>query len=85
MTMHTRKIRTLIVDDEPLARERVRSMTGQESDLEVIGEARDGAEAVDVILTQCPTWSFSTSRCRNVMALMSSIPWAPTICLQWCL
>ena len=26
MAMSTRKIRTLIVDDEPLARERVRSM-----------------------------------------------------------
>lgn len=58
MTMPTRKIRTLIVDDEPLARERVRSMAVEEPDLEVIGEARDGAEAVDAILSQAPDLVF---------------------------
>lgn len=56
--MATRKIRTLIVDDEPLARERVRTMVGQEADLEVIAEARDGAEAVDVILSRDPDLVF---------------------------
>lgn len=58
MAMPTRKIRTLIVDDEPLARERVRSMMNAEGDLEVIGEARDGAEAVDAILSQAPDLVF---------------------------
>ena len=58
MAMPTRKIRTLIVDDEPLARERVRSMMDTVGDLEVIGEARDGAEAVDVILSQAPELVF---------------------------
>lgn len=58
MSMHGRKIRTLIVDDEPLARERVRSMAASEPDLEVIGEARDGAEAVDAILSQAPDLVF---------------------------
>jgi two-component system LytT family response regulator len=53
-----RRIRTLIVDDEPLARERVRSMISAESDLELIGEARDGAEAVDAILSQAPDLVF---------------------------
>jgi two-component system LytT family response regulator len=58
MAMPARKIRTLIVDDEPLARERVRSMVVDEPDLEVIGEARDGAEAVDAILSQAPDLVF---------------------------
>jgi two-component system LytT family response regulator len=58
MAMSTRKIRTLIVDDEPLARERVRSMAVDEPDLEVIGEARDGVEAVDAILSQAPDLVF---------------------------
>lgn len=58
MAMAARKIRTLIVDDEPLARERVRSMVVDEPDLEVIGEARDGAEAVDAILSQAPDLVF---------------------------
>jgi two-component system LytT family response regulator len=58
MAMPARKIRTLIVDDEPLARERVRTMASSEPDLEVIGEARDGAEAVDAILSQSPDLVF---------------------------
>jgi two-component system LytT family response regulator len=58
MAMPARKIRTLIVDDEPLARERVRSMAIEEPDLEVIGEARDGLEAVDAILSQAPDLVF---------------------------
>jgi two-component system LytT family response regulator len=56
--MAVRTIRTLIVDDEPLARERVRTMVSGESDLELIGEARDGAEAVDAILSQSPDLVF---------------------------
>jgi two-component system, LytTR family, response regulator len=39
------KIKTLIVDDEPIARERVRRMVREESDIEVIGECGNGAEA----------------------------------------
>jgi len=43
------KIRVLIVDDEPLARQRVRLLLGEEPDVEVIGESEDGFEAVDQI------------------------------------
>jgi two-component system, LytTR family, response regulator len=43
------KIRTLIVDDEPLARERVRLLLEREPDLEVIGECGDGTEALEAI------------------------------------
>jgi two-component system LytT family response regulator len=39
-------IRTLIVDDEPLARERVRSLLESEPDVEIVGEAADGPEAL---------------------------------------
>jgi two-component system LytT family response regulator len=42
-------IRTLIVDDEELARERLRAFLGGEPDLEIIGECADGAEAVEAI------------------------------------
>jgi two-component system, LytTR family, response regulator len=41
------KIRALIVDDEKLARQRVRLLLGEEPDVEVIGESADGFEAVD--------------------------------------
>jgi two-component system LytT family response regulator len=43
------KIRALIADDEPLAREWVRSAIAEDPDLEVIGEAGDGFEAAEAI------------------------------------
>jgi two-component system LytT family response regulator len=46
--------RVVIADDEPLARQRIRSLLGDRSDIEIVGEARDGAEAVDVILRERP-------------------------------
>jgi two-component system, LytTR family, response regulator len=39
-------IRTLIVDDEPLARTRIRSLLQDEADIEVVGECGDGKQAV---------------------------------------
>ncbi len=43
------KIRTLIVDDEPMARERVLSLLQQQSDIEIVGECADGAQALSAI------------------------------------
>lgn len=40
-------LRTLIVDDEPLARERVRMMLGMHDDVAVVGEFGDGQQAID--------------------------------------
>lgn len=48
------KIRALIVDDEPLARQRVRLLLVEEPDVEVVGECGDGFEAVDQILATKP-------------------------------
>jgi two-component system LytT family response regulator len=42
-------IRALIVDDEPLARERIKRFLATERDLELAGEASDGHEAVALI------------------------------------
>jgi DNA-binding NarL/FixJ family response regulator len=39
-------IRVLIADDQPLVRSGVRTILGSEADIEVVGEAADGAEAV---------------------------------------
>ena len=51
-------IRTLIVDDEPLARERVRSLIADQAGFEVVGEACDGDQAVQAILGQQPDLVF---------------------------
>lgn len=52
------KIRTLIVDDEPLARQRVRLLLDEEPDVEIIGESRDGFEAVEQIQAARPDLVF---------------------------
>jgi len=43
------KIRALIVDDEPLARKRVRRLLMDEPDIEIIGECGSGREAIETI------------------------------------
>jgi two-component system, LytTR family, response regulator len=43
------RIRVLVVDDEPLARERLRSLLEQEGDVELVGECGDGLAAVEAI------------------------------------
>jgi two-component system, LytTR family, response regulator len=48
------RIRTLIVDDEPLAREWVRNGLQEEPDVEIIGECGDGFEAVQAINEKKP-------------------------------
>ncbi|MFO1499193.1 MAG: LytTR family DNA-binding domain-containing protein [Verrucomicrobiota bacterium] len=52
------KIRALIVDDEQLARQRVRLLLSDESDVEVIGESEDGFDAVDQIQACKPDMVF---------------------------
>ena len=43
------KIRTLIVDDEPLGRERIRTLLGDDAEVEVVGECSNGKQAVAAI------------------------------------
>jgi two-component system LytT family response regulator len=51
-------IRTLIVDDEPLARERLRGLLDDRSGVAVVGEAEDGLEAAETIQSQAPDLVF---------------------------
>ena len=47
-------MRTLIVDDEALARERLKRYLANLEGVEVIGEAKDGVQAVEMIEAQSP-------------------------------
>jgi DNA-binding NarL/FixJ family response regulator len=47
-------IRLLVVDDETLVRTGLRMILSSEADLEVIGEARDGGEAIELAATLRP-------------------------------
>jgi len=51
-------IRALVVDDEPLARERIKRFLTGERDLELVGECADGREAVAAIQTLQPDLVF---------------------------
>jgi two-component system response regulator AlgR len=57
-------IRCLIVDDEPLVRERLRTLLAGHADVQVVGEAGDGPSALGPSASRSPSWSSSTSRCR---------------------
>src|SRR5215216_3904611 len=52
------KLRTLIVDDMLLARERIKRFLKSDSDVEVVGECADGREAVSAIKELSPDLIF---------------------------
>ena len=58
MMMETKKIKTLIVDDEPLARRTLRDLLAVDAEIEIIGECGGGLEAVDFIGKQSPDLLF---------------------------
>jgi two-component system LytT family response regulator len=47
-------IRVLVVDDEPLAREKIRGMAAADPEIRVVGECTNGAEAIEAIQTIRP-------------------------------
>lgn len=51
-------IRTLLVDDEPLALERIRNLLSSLEDVSVIGECSSGSDAVETITKQKPDLVF---------------------------
>lgn len=50
--------RTLIIDDEALARDRLRQLLQTEPEIEIIGECADGRQAVEAIQAQAPDLIF---------------------------
>lgn len=52
------KIRTLVVDDEPVARERVVQLLRQQGDIELVGECANGLETVAAIEQLSPDLVF---------------------------
>ena len=48
------KIRTIVVDDEPLGRERIRSLLERDEEIEIIADCADGKQAVEAIAKSNP-------------------------------
>ena len=55
---NARNIRALVVDDEPLARDMIREMLAEDSEVEIVAECVNGREAVDAIKSQRPDLVF---------------------------
>lgn len=53
-----RKITTIIADDEPLARERIRSLLADESDVDVVAECADGSQTLKELQKHLPDLLF---------------------------
>jgi two-component system LytT family response regulator len=53
-----RALGALIVDDEPLARQRVRKLLEAEQDITILGECGDGVDAIDTIRAKKPDLLF---------------------------
>lgn len=51
-------LRALLVDDEPLARERLRGFLAREADIDVVGECQNGEEAMVAVRSQRPDLLF---------------------------
>jgi two-component system LytT family response regulator len=56
--VNSHRIRTLIVDDEPLARALLRSFLADDAQIEIIGECGDGYTAVEMIESAAPDLVF---------------------------
>lgn len=81
-------IRALVVDDEPLARSRMRRLLADHPDVEVVGEAADGREAVEAVLNVQPDVLFldvqmpgqsGTEALRAIHAALPEELWPPTV------
>ncbi len=53
-----KKIKTLVVDDEPLARERLAGLLASQPDIEIVAQCRDGEEAVTAVIDHAPDLVF---------------------------
>ncbi|HSI83784.1 MAG TPA: LytTR family DNA-binding domain-containing protein [Candidatus Methylacidiphilales bacterium] len=49
-----KRISIALVDDEPLARDRLRRLLKDEADADIVAECRDGQEAVEAVRTRAP-------------------------------
>ena len=57
------KLRAIIVDDEPIARDRLRRLLAEHPQVEIVGEHGDGKSAIAGYAKKNRTCSFSIFRC----------------------
>ena len=65
-------IRVVIADDHPVVRDGLRGMLGSEPDFEIVGEAADGAAAIDAALRARPDVVLMDLRMPRVDGIMAT-------------
>jgi two-component system LytT family response regulator len=70
------RVRTLIVDDERLARERIRSLLARADHIEIVGECANGLEALEAIEAEVPDLVFLDVEMPELhgLAVLEAIP-----------
>ena len=66
-------IRTLVIDDEQPARERLKQLLGAHADVEIVGEADDGVQAAEQIAELSPDLVLLDIRCPEQADSMSRL------------
>ncbi|HEX8164087.1 MAG TPA: LytTR family DNA-binding domain-containing protein [Pyrinomonadaceae bacterium] len=61
-----RKIRALVIDDEPLARRRIRKLLARDAEVEAVGDCADGYEAIAAINAHDPDLIFLDVRMPEI-------------------
>jgi two-component system LytT family response regulator len=68
-------IRALIVDDEPLVRERLRTLLAAHADVEIVGEAGDGPSALEAFAQKAPQLVFLDIQMPGLSGLEVAEAW----------
>ncbi len=68
-------IRSLIVDDEPLVRERLRTLLSEHADVQVVGEAADGPSALEAYEATAPDVVFLDIQMPGLSGLEVAEAW----------
>lgn len=77
--MRDSAITLVVVDDHPVVRQGLVALLGAEPDIEIIGQAADGSEAVDVVLAEKPSVVVMDLR----MPVMDGVAATAAIREQW--
>ena len=73
------RLRTIVVDDEPLARERIRTLLAEDAEVRVVAECGDGAAAIESVIQHEPDLLFLDVQMPEMdgFAVLQSLPSEP--------
>ena len=76
------KLKTIVADDEPLARERLKLLLSHDDEVEVVAECRNGKETIARLKSSPADLLFLDIQMPASEASTSSTPWVSLTCPQ---